>query len=267
MNMLEQAIIYAEHVPVYRLVENTKIPFKGSNGHLEATQDIEQIKAWWTDEPMGNVACVPSKAGIFVLDIDLPKGISTLEDLGLWQRLATQMDGFQGYKSWSGGIHLWFKTDSEIIMKQSQIDLWKDVDIISNGGIIVPPSVVNGKPYEGNLDISQVPKAPEWLVTAIESAIENKGKLVANYSNNRQSRGQSYTGNLLDRIVTGASEGERDNWLTSVCGSLFNLNMGTKNILILMHTINQNYINPPLQSREVEKVFKSILRKENAKFE
>src|SRR5699024_5209134 len=136
-------------------------------------------------------------------------------------------------------MHLWFKTESEIIMKQSRIDLWKDVDILSVGGVISPPSVVKGKAYTGDLNISKVPNAPEWLVETIESAIENKGKIITDYKNNKKNYGKSYTGNLLDRIVDGTSEGNRNHWLTSVTGSLFNTGMNTKQILILLHVVNQ----------------------------
>ena len=260
--MLEKAIEYAEYVPVFPLVPNTKIPFKNSNGHKDSTQDIEQIKQWWSSEPHANVSTAPSKAGIFVFDVDLPDGVETLKNLGIWQRLTQKDQPFQGYKSWSGGIHLWFKTDSDIIMKQSQIDLWKDVDILSNGGVIVPPSVVKGKAYSGNLDISKVPNAPEWLIETIESEIENKGKIVTDYKNNKKNYGKGYTGNLLDRIVDGTSEGNRNHWLTSVTGSLFNTGMKPSNILLLLMTINQNFIEPSLPAREVENVFFSIAKRE-----
>lgn len=265
MSMLEKAIEYAEHVPIFPLVPNTKIPFKNSNGYKDATQDIEQIKRWWSAEPHANVSTVPSKAGIFVFDVDLPDGVETLKNLGIWQRLTQKDQSFQGYKSWSGGIHLWFKTDSDIIMKQSEINLWKDVDVLSNGGIIVPPSIVKGKAYTGNLDISQVPPAPDWLVTAIEQEITNKGKLVTNYKHLKRTDG-SYTGSLLEKIVNGSDKGERNNWLTSIAGSLFNTGMDSKKILILLHVINQNFISPPLNRNEVDSVFKSILRKEMANY-
>lgn len=266
MSMLEKAIEYAERVPVFPLVPNTKIPFKNSNGFKDATQDIEKIKRWWTVEPKANVSTVPSKAGIFVLDLDTPSGIDSLTNAGIWQRLTQKDQSFQGYKSWSGGLHLWFKTDSEIIMKQKEINLWKDVDILSDGGVITPPSVVKGKAYSGNLDISKAPPVPSWLESVIEEQINNKGKLVANYKHVNRTDG-SYTGNLLEKIVSGSDEGERNNWLTSVTGSLFNTGMDTKKLLLLLHTINQNFISPPLPRKEVESVFTSILRKESAKFE
>ena len=77
----------------------------------------------------------------------------------------------------------------------------------------------------------------------------------------------SFTGSLLEKIVNGSDKGERNNWLTSITGSLFNTGMNTKQILILLHVVNQNFVNPPLPNREVETVFKSILRKESAKLE
>lgn len=260
--MLEQALKYAEHVPVFPLNPNTKIPLKGSSGFKDATQDTEQIEAWWGSNSRYNVATVPSESNIFVFDIDLPNGIQTLENNGMWQRLAQEKHSFQGYKTWSGGMHLWFKTKSEIIMKQSRIDLWKDVDILSVGGVIAPPSVVKGKSYNGNLDIGNVPEAPEWLETMIEDKINNQGAFVADYKNIKKSYGKSYTGNLLDRVVTGTNKGNRNQWLTSVTGSLFNTGMKPSNILLLLMAINQSFISPSLPEKEVERVFFSIAKRE-----
>lgn len=265
--MLEQALKYAEHVPVFPLNPNTKIPLKGSNGFKDATQDAEQIKAWWNENSSYNVATVPSKANIFVFDIDLPNGVQTLENNGIWQRLAQEKNIFQGYKTWSGGMHLWFKTESEIIMKQSRIDLWKDVDILSVGGVISPPSVVKGKPYKGSFEIEKVPNAPKWLETMIEDKVNSQGAFFTDYKNTKKNYGKSYTGNLLERVVSGTGKGQRNQWLTSVTGSLFNTGMNSRMILQFMHVVNQNFINPPLPNREVESVFKSILRKESAKFD
>src|SRR5699024_10349897 len=104
--------------------------------------------------------------------------------------------------------------------------------------------------------------APKWLETMIEDKVNDQGAFVADYKNTKKNYGKSYTGNLLDRVVDGASEVNRNHWLTSVTGSLFNTGMKPSNILLLLMAINQNFIEPSLPAKEVENVFFSIAKRE-----
>lgn len=49
------------------------------NGHLDATTDQEQIKAWWRRWPNANIGCACGRSGIAVLDVDGPEGAASIE--------------------------------------------------------------------------------------------------------------------------------------------------------------------------------------------
>lgn len=265
--MLEKALEYAEFLPVMPNVPLNKRPLiKAGAGFKNASQDPEQIKEWWTNNPDANIGVIPADSGFFVLDVDMPNGQHTMEELGIWKRLS-EGKGFQAYVTPSGGFHFWWKTDSKIIMDKTIVGLWKDIDILSSERqVIVPPSQTKKGRYFEKIDFSKVPEVPDWLRVIIEEAIldeENnqsksrskvESKTIKNYN-------KSYTGALLDRIVEGVDDGERNEWLTSITGSLLNSGMNMKNTHVFLHTINQNYIDPSLTAGEVDTIFKSIASK------
>src|SRR5437762_216479 len=48
-----------------------KAPLKGSNGHRDATTDLEKIRAWWRTYPRANIGLATgSLSGLIVLDVD-----------------------------------------------------------------------------------------------------------------------------------------------------------------------------------------------------
>lgn len=262
--MLEKALEYAKHVPVFPLTPNTKVPFKGSNGFHDATQDIEQVKQWWSNTPNANIGAIPAVGGFFVLDIDTPGGQHTMEELGIWERLATD-DSFQAYVTPSGGFHFWWKTDSKIIMEKTRINLWEDIDILSaDRFVIVPPSQTPQGKYFEKLEFSKIPTVPKWLEDMIEKQIKNEGSTKTKskvFLKTKKNYRKQYTGALLDRVVEGTSEGERNDWLASITGSLLNTGMSMRNAHDFLQIVNQNYVEPSLPAREVDTIFKSIASK------
>lgn len=263
--MINKAIEYAEYLPVLPIIPNKKLPLiKAGAGFKNASQDVNQIKEWWTANPDANIGVIPAESGFFVFDVDMPNGKHTMEELGIWERMATD-DSFQAYVTPSGGFHFWWKTDSKIIMEKTHVDLWEDIDILSaNRQVIVPPSQTDEGRYAKEIDFSKVPKAPKWLEEMIETAIENKKdekSFKADYTKRAGAFGTNFTGTLLDKIVEGIDEGERNVWLASITGSLLNTGMNSRNLLKFLHVINQNYIHPSLPAKEIDTVFTSISKK------
>lgn len=72
---------------------------------------------------------------------------------------------------------------------------------------------------------------------------------------------KTYTGRLFDKIAQGADEGERNNWLASVTGSLLYAGTEPENAYQLLNAINREFCTPPLGDREVNSIFKSILKR------
>ena len=65
------ALKYADQgLKILPLKPQSKIPLT-KNGFKNATNDINQIEAWWTEHPNANIGLVTGKEnGLFVLDID-----------------------------------------------------------------------------------------------------------------------------------------------------------------------------------------------------
>ena len=99
----QAALRYAERgFPVFPCWENTKIPIT-EHGFKDATTDIAQIDAWWSENPDFNVAASPHAAGCCVIDIDAPEALDELEMVyGVLPATFT-------VRTPSGGTHKWFK--------------------------------------------------------------------------------------------------------------------------------------------------------------
>lgn len=72
---------------MFPLNKKTKRPFKGTNGHLEATDDPEQIAVWFTiDYPAAGVGIATGVSGIVAADLDRKNnvdGFQSIEDAWL----------------------------------------------------------------------------------------------------------------------------------------------------------------------------------------
>jgi len=99
----------------------------------------------------------------------------------------------------------------------------------------------------------------KWLYKPKRS--ENKIEFTTNYSHT----GKKYMGVFLNKVIEGATEGNRDVWLTSVIGTMLNQGVDAQNAYVMADVINQNFINPPLSDNQVNKIYLSILDKEMKK--
>lgn len=124
------------------------------NGFHDASADLAQIDAWWTENPNYNIGLVPEDAGWCVIDID-PGGeaswVEALDEGGYDPTYEVQTP--------RGGRHLYFAGS----LPSTASKLGVHVDTRGVGGyVLVPPSVVNGKPYEVLYDRPVAP-LPAWI--------------------------------------------------------------------------------------------------------
>lgn len=134
-------------------------------GFKEATNDPEQIKKWWSENPNASIGCACGPAsGIWILDIDIPDGPANLESLikdnGPLPETMEQTTG-------SGGKQFFFNYNGTKI-KNSAGKIGKDLDVRGFGGYcLLPPSPhPSGNPYKWKTKKKPVP-APEWLVELV----------------------------------------------------------------------------------------------------
>jgi len=160
MPLMDAALAWAAlGFKVFPLSPESKIPFKGSHGHLDATGDAGQIRAWWTDAPDANIGIACSASGVYAVDTDprhggerIPPDVPTL---------AQSTPG--------GGTHDVFSASALNGHKlYGQMDGDKDcgIDVKYNGFIIAAPSRVPGTHDDRYRVTASVPPAPSPAMDA-----------------------------------------------------------------------------------------------------
>jgi len=140
---------------VFPCIPNSNLPLIEDNLAL-ATTDPKQISEWWTEHPNANIGSIPP-AGIAVADLDVKHGG---QGPGQWVELVGEQPETFTVTTPSGGKHLYYEGDFPTTNQK----LAANVDTRGcdgKGYLILPPSVVNGKPY-----VASDPYPPEAYLLA-----------------------------------------------------------------------------------------------------
>ncbi|QQO41650.1 bifunctional DNA primase/polymerase [Limosilactobacillus fermentum] len=258
-------------VPVYPLAPGSKTPPKGHHGYREATTNTDAILRWSDDWGLGIDLFT---AGMLVVDLDRPgtdrnghavhggkNGVKALK-IYLEQHQRQLPHPMYAEQTPHGGRHLFFKLDKPLERPTRKTNALPGVDILGDF-VIASPSEVDGSPYLVMQDQAQpvsihdTATAPQWIVDLLTApqTVFNPTK-----ANSFMKGQKTYTGRLFDKIAQGANEGERNNWLASVTGSILNAGTDPANAYYLIGWINERFISPPLDDREVNAVFKSVCK-------
>ena len=81
----------------------------------------------------------------------------------------------------------------------------------------------------------------------------------------RYGDGKGKTIQLLEEVVQGIGEGERNSFFAKAMGILLKANMDIESAIRLMIDWNENYVQPSLSDAELQAVLKSIISRENKK--
>lgn len=252
MNRLEQTIKMAQAgLYVYPIIPNGKQPIKNYS-YLKATKDIELIESWFRQEPNINIGINLSKSNLIVVDIDnhnndLNTPLESLSNLG-YKLPSNYVELTQ-----SGGLHYYYRADGNIpaTRKTKFID---GVDLLSDF-VVASPS--NNYRVLNDATLSDIPQAPNWIIKALDNRAMPSDRMQDNPTPYRR----YYTGYLIDEIVTGVDAGNRNNWIASIFGKLLRAGASPKNAYSLLQLINDNYVQPPLPSKELDNVAESILKR------
>jgi Bifunctional DNA primase/polymerase, N-terminal len=81
--MLEAALEYiARGWSIFRLAPGTKVPMRGSHGHLDATTDRATVTRWWTETPDANIGLACGRDGApIAFDLDGSGGLEEFRRL------------------------------------------------------------------------------------------------------------------------------------------------------------------------------------------
>lgn len=170
------AVAYAARLqwPVFPLLPRGKDPLipkaRGGNGFLDATLNLETIKAWWSRWPNANVgiAC-DDRSALLVVDVDPRNGgdASLAELEARYGELPSTITGLTG----GGGQHYVYRRPAGVNLRGK---LAEGIDIKHNGYIVAPPSIhPNGRAY--GWDAARRPletelaELPSWVLRRILS--------------------------------------------------------------------------------------------------
>jgi len=264
--VLSAALRYAElGYAVFPCVPGEKVPLT-PRGFKDATKDSAQIEAWWEKYPEANIG-IPT-AGLLVVDVDgqdnaWPGDPERAEELACGPISLTPR----------GGRHHIFRQPVGRTFRNTTGKVGPKVDTRADGGyIVVPPSVVDAKPYrwaetfELNVAPDELPEPPGWLMELLESP----GDLFSMNTAGGDGGGQTSApgaqgspqgadlppdGNLIP-------SGTRNATLARLAGNMRRVGMTRDEILAALERTNQDRCRPPLQAREVERIAVSICRYE-----
>ncbi len=167
MKMLESALELVDAgwslFPCRPRGERAKQPYT-LHGHLEASQDVETIRSWWSRWPDAMIGA-PVPPSLVVLDIDPRNGGSYESLTDALGPLPPTLTAWSGRGD--GGRHLYYERPSGDLSGRLVPD---GVDLKANGYCILPPSVhpATGEPYRW--DDVQVAALPALAASRLRRA-------------------------------------------------------------------------------------------------
>ena len=120
-----------------------------AHGHLDATRNLQQIDAWWMENPDFNIGAVPASLGCTVVDTDEKEGRlgAAHFDEFIQQHTGTAAPATRTVQTVSTppGYHRWYTGTVE--WDGPAGFLGGGIDIKCHGYVVMPPSTVGGKEY------------------------------------------------------------------------------------------------------------------------
>jgi putative DNA primase/helicase len=212
------------------------------NGVHDATTDASQIKKWWGKRPYANIGIAAGKVSdIIVVDID-PRhnGTKTLKILeAKFGPLPSTMTSHTG----GGGEHRFFKYPPFEVKSDTAGKVFgPGVDIISDGGFVVAPKSrhVSAQYYSWSKGPDPLTLPHEW-VEHLRARTKSARKLKE----------------PSDGLIP---EGQRNNHLTSLAGTLWQGGISQNALLTALLAENDARCSPPLDHEEVEKIAASVTK-------
>lgn len=241
---------------VYPLSPNSKAGVKGGHAFNDATNDSNQVQKLFQDHPFANIGILLQPSNLICVDVDWHDsnltGKRSLERLHK-QGLDITSDTY--LERTPHGMHCFLKADTKQKSNKSAFFQNSGIEIRTNH-ITISPSEINGVPYEAINTWNDIKPAPQWVLDELEPTVASKQAFYG-YPGVKK-----YTGKLIDEIVQGAGEGNRNDWLTKIIGRLFAVGAEPENIKDLVLVVNSNFVSPPLRENDVLTIFNSILRRE-----
>lgn len=200
-----------------------KVPYPGTHGFKDATDDLEQIAEWSVLYPDANIGLACEASGLVVLDVDLD--LHDPEQAARWQRFREdhQIPTTLTQHTAGGGRHYIFRAELGVRYPGSLSDAdGKIADIKHKGYILLAPSVAQSGRREAPgtyeiIDDAPPVDAPGWLAkrTGRARSVENLPEGLEDLARGvREARRRETTDKLLRLLQSRRNIiKSRDEWL------------------------------------------------------
>jgi len=240
-SMMEVALKLVEMgKPVIPVNRETKRPIIQWREYQKTLPTREEAESWFGSDDV-NIGLITGRlSGYVVIDCDSKEAIESF--------LERYPDANNTLQIQTGrGRHFYFQYEEGIRNDTGKL-LGPGIDIRGEGGfVVVPPSVhANGTPYE-------------WLNRNKPIPLNGQLKKVLTGSGTKI---QSDNADQLQEGNEKIPEGERNNALTSLAGSMRDKGMGEEAIAAALLAENKAKCEPPLDQKEVTNIAKSIAQYE-----
>ncbi len=230
---------------VFPLRPGSKRPRSKSHGFYDATTDLSQIEAWWTENPDYNIG-MPVGNGIIAIDLDVNHGNSGIDGGRTFEEYTVTHGEFPKTavcRSPRGGRHLYYRVNEAV---KSHIDVTSGIDIGAKGHyMVLPPSVNEFGQYkwEGPSIIDGIADADDTVMEFLAAQGGKKKK-----SSPFQPRSNYDPAEYPDIIP----EGGRHRFLLSQLGTMINAGLSEERIRERIYELNQKRCSPPQSDEELE---------------
>lgn len=258
--MMDKALELAHQgYKIFPLIPGDKRPIKGQSYHT-ATDDEKTIFDQYINDKPYNIGLRLDTSNLLVVDIDVhSQDKNGRQSLYKWQDQGKHLpEDTYIEKTPNGGLHYFFKYSGPRVRISN---IMPGIDVLSDFCVIAPSQTPNGcyAPLNDNKGLADVVEAPRWLIELIQPKTQNV------FVPNAEQMGQSkkWFGRLLDEMVQGADQGNRNAWLTRIAGKLFWTGADSDTVYFFLMAIDREFLDQPLSENEVRNVYKSILKKES----
>lgn len=239
---------------VYLLAQGTNVPYKGSNAHLDATNDVYKLTDMFLKYGANsNIGITLKDAGLVVLDVDRhtpnKNGLASLKKAGI----TTNFDDEVIEKSPRNGIHVFYRVPDDLDVTKLKRNIGAGLELVTDK-ITVAPSIKlvdgGGIGYQHfGKSFNEASMMPDWLVKMASN--------VATNGNKQTGRVPKYSvKERWEMVLNGFIQGQRNNMCASLSGYLLIINVDPNIAYAIVKKVNENS-DVPLAEKEVDTIYRS----------
>ena len=239
---------------VYLLAQGTNSPYKGSRGHLDATNDVYKLTDMFLKYGANsNVGIILKDTGLVALDIDRhtpnKNGLASLKKAGI----TPNFDDEVVEKSPRNGIHVFYRVPDDLDVTKLKRNIGAGLELVTDK-ITVAPSIKlvdgGGIGYQHfGKDFIHANLMPDWLIELASN--------VAKSGNTQTGRVPRYsTQERWEMVLNGFIQGQRNNMCVSLSGYLLRIHVDPNIAYAIVKKVNENS-DVPLAEKEVDTIYRS----------